>query len=280
MNRLICFLIITPVFLIFPQKISNADIFTADYATKPVLTSDPFLVSFSPKSPPARTFEQYARSLSNSPRTPLAEENMVNILLGPDLFKKTYLSDPAPAPLPRLTNLNFFDSPGISPPEDPEKAKEELKASRWICDIFGGAAFGDQQGELYTVNFSFEKHNPGRWSLAWQPFAGVGAGKDDISGVIGLDAILKHPLLSNGFFTLNFEGGGGIQYAGTKSWPRDGSHFNWRPQFGFGIRFTPDKDKHALLGARYIHISNGGINSESNSGIDSLYFYAGLNLRF
>ncbi len=156
----------------------------------------------------------------------------------------------------------------------------DSQSPKWTTDIFAGAAFADQQGELYTVGASFERRVYKEWSIAFQPFGGVGVGKSDASGVIGLDALLKHPIYKNKIFTVNFEGGGGIQYAGPKSWPRDGSHFNWRPQAGFGVRFNTDDDCQLLFGARYIHISNGGVNKQNNSGIDEIFLYGGFRLTF
>ncbi len=153
-------------------------------------------------------------------------------------------------------------------------------SSRWTTDIFAGAAFADQQGELYTVGASFERRFYEELSIAFQPFGGVGVGKSDASGVIGLDALIKHPIYKNKIFTVNFEGGAGIQYAGSKSWPRDGSHFNWRPQAGFGVRFNTGNDLQLLFGARYMHISNGGINKHSNSGVDEIFLYGGFQLTF
>ena len=156
----------------------------------------------------------------------------------------------------------------------------DRQSGRWTTDIFAGAAFADQQGELYTVGVSFERRVYKELSIAFQPFGGVGVGKSDVSGVIGLDALFKHPIYKNNLFTVNFEGGGGIQYAGAKSWPRDGSHFNWRPQAGFGVRFNTDKNSQLLFGARYIHISNGGINKQSNCGVDEIFLYGGFQLTF
>ena len=160
------------------------------------------------------------------------------------------------------------------------QASGAMESSGWTTDIFAGAAFGDPQGELYTVGVSFERPVYKEWSIAFQPFGGVGVGKNDTSGVAGLDALFKHPIYKNEVFTVNFEFGGGMQYAGSKSWPRDGSHFNWRPQGGFGIRFHTGDDSQLLFGARYIHISNGGINDDSNCGVDEIFLYGGFQLTF
>ncbi len=182
----------------------------------------------------------------------------------------------------KTTELSYT----IAGSEGPGRASGALESSgdsqssEWTTDIFAGAAFADQQGELYTVGASFERLVYKEWSIAFQPFGGVGVGKSDTSGVVGVDALLKHPIHKNKIFIVNFEFGGGIQYAGSKSWPRDGSHFNWRPQAGFGVRFNTDKDRQLLFGARYIHISNGGINKQSNCGVDEIFLYGGFQLTF
>ena len=115
MNRLICFLITTAVFLTFPQTLSTADIFPSALGTEPVSSFDPLPAILSAKSPHARLFEQNAQRLSNSPYTILAADKMIDTLLRTDLFDKARLSDPAPTRLPRLS---FFDSPGASAPDD------------------------------------------------------------------------------------------------------------------------------------------------------------------
>ncbi|MCD6394031.1 MAG: acyloxyacyl hydrolase [Planctomycetes bacterium] len=134
--------------------------------------------------------------------------------------------------------------------EGPGRASGALESSgdsqspAWTTDIFAGATFADQQGELYTIGASFERRLYKELSIAFQPF------------------------------------GGGMQYAGSKSWPRDGSHFNWRPQGGFGVRFNTGNSSQLLFGAKYVHISNGGINDDSNCGVDEIFLYGGFQLTF
>lgn len=258
MNRLICFLIIPIVFFIFTQTISTANV---------VPTVD------QPKA-----FEPKAISMGNLPSRMLASEAMVDKLLQNDMIETTKLSDPEPVPEPKYISWNSTGSKHS--PEKPDDSTSWLAPDNWMIDLFGAAAFGDQNGELYTVHMSFETYVYKELSIAFQPFAGVGDGKSSSSGVYGLDGLIKHPLFTAGALTVNFEGGGGIQQAGPKSWPRDGSHFNWRPQIGLGMKYDTGKDQQLVFGGRWVHISNGGIREECNVGVDNLMLYGGFRLRF
>lgn len=153
------------------------------------------------------------------------------------------------------------------------------RLSKWNVDLFAGTGFGDDQGEFYTTHLSFQKNGLDGFGLAWQPFAGFAIGKEDNSALLGLDLLLKWPIYTFQNMRLYFEGGGGVQYSSPKSWPNSGSHFNWRPQFGFGLRVNTNPDQQLLFGARYVHISNGGIK-DYNCNVDEIFLYGGIKLRF
>lgn len=156
---------------------------------------------------------------------------------------------------------------------------EAARRSKWNVDLFGGVGFGDDQGEFYTTNLSFQSGSLDKFGLSWQPFTGFAVGKNDTAGLLGLDLLLKWPIYSFQNAKLYFEGGGGVQYSGPKSWPNDGSHFNWRPQFGFGLRINPNPDRQFLFGARFIHISNGG-TKDYNCNVDEIFLYGGIKIKF
>jgi hypothetical protein len=144
--------------------------------------------------------------------------------------------------------------------------------------MFGGVAFGDSAGELYTAHLSFERVVWGQLSWALQPFTGAGVGTSDTAGIYGLDSIWKYPVLSTGAAKVNIEGGGGVQQSGPMSWPTDGSHFNWRAQLGLGIKVDTGQDQNLLFGSRWLHVT--GMDESENNNVDEIMLYAGFQLRF
>ena len=155
----------------------------------------------------------------------------------------------------------------------------DLTPPAWIVDLFTSAAFIDQKGDLYEVHLSFEENKPGQWRLAFQPFTVITNGTGSESLVTGLDGLFKIPIFANKKFFMDFEWGGGLQVTGPRSFPRAGSHFNWRPQGGLGFRYRHNNGQSAIFGIRYQHISNGGI-STPNPGVDNIFLYLGFSLKF
>jgi hypothetical protein len=152
--------------------------------------------------------------------------------------------------------------------------------SDWRTALFFSGAFGEDRGELYTAHLSFETDFWGASSVAFQPFGGVGVGRDDTTGVFGLDIILKYPILSGGGTTVNVEGGGGVQQAGPDSWPDDGTHFNFRTNLGVGVEIDAGGGQSWLFGGRWLHVSNAHIDDQQNPGVNEIMVYAGWGFRF
>lgn len=214
-----------------------------------------------PESPQTEVFNDPSVIVYNADDRLIAKA-MLNKLLPDNISQIAMLSDPA----------NGADASS-------EELSDELDNSRWMVDLFGGVGFGDDQGELYTTHLSFQKGSEDKFGIAWQPFTGFAVGQEDTSGLLGLDMLLKFPIFSRQNCRLYFEGGAGIQYSGPKSWPNGGSHFNWRPQFGFGMRVNPNPDQQMVFGVRYMHISNGGTKAY-NCNVDEIFLYGGIRIRF
>jgi len=164
---------------------------------------------------------------------------------------------------------------------DPNTTGLQLHAPKpsWITDVFGSAAFADSKGEMYAVHLSFEQNKPDKLRMAIQPFMGVSRTGRQEALITGIDGLLKQPIYLKGKFSLDFEGGWGFQQSGRKSFPKRGTHFNFRSFCGLSMRFGKPEKNSAVFGIRYIHSSNGGINSP-NPGVDNLMLYTGFQIRF
>ncbi|MDX1682878.1 MAG: acyloxyacyl hydrolase, partial [Phycisphaeraceae bacterium] len=81
-------------------------------------------------------------------------------------------------------------------------------------------------------------------------------------------------------YTVYLDGGAGLQHSG-ESIPADGTNFNFRPQVGIGFTWHIDENIHLMSGARWLHISNAGINGDDqNPGFDGAQVYAGVSIPF
>ncbi len=165
---------------------------------------------------------------------------------------------------------------------DPNAQKDipSVNESKWITDIFGAVAFGDRKGELYAIHVSFEENKPRQFRWVFQPFMGVGNSRDEASMVVGIDALFKVPVYTKEDMTIDFEGGAGLQEAGRRSFPSNGTHFNWRPQLGFSLRYGDIAKNSMIFGVRYLHISHGGACKGGNPGVEEILLYTGFQIRF
>ncbi|MBE0536638.1 MAG: hypothetical protein IH624_13310 [Phycisphaerae bacterium] len=155
-----------------------------------------------------------------------------------------------------------------------------LFGREWTADLLGTAAFGDSQGELYTAALSLETLIWDKWSLVLQPFGGIGQGDGDTTGVFGFDHLLKYPLFTSGAMKFNFEGGGGVQQAGPRSWPDEAPHFTARGILGAGIEWNTAQYQRLLFGARWLHVSDTFLSDDEKVHVDSLMLYGGFQMRF
>jgi hypothetical protein len=195
-------------------------------------------------------------------------------------------AEPSPEPNAQTEDPNYTPEPQAVPapaplyPGEPAPSTIYAFGRSWTVDILGSAAFGDSQGELYGVHASFETPFWGDWTLALQPFAGVGVGKEDEAVVLAFDQVLKYPVWTNGPMKVNFEGGGGLQQAGPDSWPDDSTHFNFRTILGGGLEYETAQYQKLLFGARWLHVGNLDIDKDKNPELNELMLYGGWRLRF
>ena len=105
-------------------------------------------------------------------------------------------------------------------------------------------------------------------------------GENDKTAVYGFDQILKYPVWTNGSMTWNFEGGGGLQFAGPDSWPDEATHYNFRAILGGGLEYETAQNQRLLFGARWLHVGNLDLDKDKNPEVNELMLYGGWRLRF
>lgn len=79
-------------------------------------------------------------------------------------------------------------------------------------------------------------------------------------------------------WSLFLDGGAGLLLTNDDV-PAAGSSFNFTPQVGGGLTFDIGNDWRAMIGARYLHISNAGF-ADVNPGRNNLLLWAGISMPF
>ena len=85
--------------------------------------------------------------------------------------------------------------------------------------------------------------------------------------------LLKWNMRTSGRFIPYIEGGGGLLFTSSEV-PDGTSRFNFTPQVGVGLQLFSREKRALRTGIRYMHISNGGLESP-NPGINTLQFLIG-----
>jgi len=102
-------------------------------------------------------------------------------------------------------------------------------------------------------------------------------GDDVVAGAAGV--VLRHHLLHDDRTSLFID----VAFAGaeaTERVPPGGTRFNLVTQVGIGVTRALGGGPHLLLGARFIHVSNGNIEGDDrNPSINGVSAYAGLLFR-
>jgi hypothetical protein len=146
---------------------------------------------------------------------------------------------------------------------------------------FGSFTFADEHGTVTALHGNLEWFAFDRFALAAQPFIGYvdGSGDRDNAGLVGFDLLMKWYALSGRNWAIFGEGGAGVQYSFTASFPAEGSHINFRPQVGFGGVMHLADNLDLFAGVRYIHMSNAHVNSP-NRAFDGVLASFGAMFQF
>ncbi|MFO0872828.1 MAG: acyloxyacyl hydrolase [Phycisphaerales bacterium] len=140
----------------------------------------------------------------------------------------------------------------------------------------------------YGTSFDDTQYIEGTIGLSWffvdnvsldLELMGLGIDQDrGDTGAINGSLLFRWHFLVHESWTMYFEGGCGLLYAGNNV-PPDGTQFNFTPQVGFGFTYDLGNDVRLMTGTRWFHMSNARL-SASNPGVDTMLFYAGVSLGF
>ena len=96
----------------------------------------------------------------------------------------------------------------------------------------------------------------------------------------GVNVLLRWHFVANPKYTLFFDAGAGVSYAGMDV-PETGTHFNYTPRIGGGATLKLRDDFHLIGGVRFFHLSNGNLNGrDENPSQDGAQCYAGVLFTF
>ncbi len=167
-----------------------------------------------------------------------------------------------------------------------EPSVSPFGAGTWSFQTYGSATFGDDAGELYLAHVGVGYHFIDALSLNFEAVGGamviedLGTTNGEDAAAIGLDLLLRWHFCRRDGWSLYMDGGAGL-IQGTASFPANGTHFNFTPQFGLGITASLTDTLSLMGGARWHHISNAGKNGQDeNPGYDGAMLYGGVMFAF
>ncbi len=150
-------------------------------------------------------------------------------------------------------------------------------AAPWPLEIFTAAGYGDE-GDVYAVHIGTElPFLPERdITLAPQLVLGSVRNTDGAHSLLtAFDLMGRWQFWERPDRRLYLEAGAGAQYTGSESFPRRGTHFNFRLRAGIGGEMALDHRLRLHAGVGWLHVSNAGLLSPNN-GHDGPMFFLGL----
>ena len=158
-------------------------------------------------------------------------------------------------------------------------ASKSLQQGNWFFEVWTGAGkgftgstsdtslwlAGGRVGKLLTDQLELD--------MEFVP-AFIVFQQETVYGASFTPILLKLNLKRNGRFVPYLEGGAGILITASQV-PEESSRFNFTPQAGVGVQVFSNERRAVRIGARYLHISNGGI-AHRNPGINSLQMLLGF----
>ena len=157
----------------------------------------------------------------------------------------------------------------------------------WHWQAYGSASFGDNAGELYDAHAGVGYFFRDSWSVNLTALGGYGRIEEEGSSsedavLYGADLLIRWHFLQRPFgvpkASLYADGGAGMMQSSV-SFPDDGSNFNFRPQVGGGMTYRLSRQVRVMGGARWLHVSNGGIDKD-NPGVNQAFVYFGVSVPF
>jgi hypothetical protein len=183
---------------------------------------------------------------------------------------------------PLLAQTTNLDLPGPGSLTEPEAAEVDDHFSTLVPEMFFAFAYGDE-GETYALHVGTEVrpfYDEQDFVVAPQlVFAAANNTDDAWSALTGFDLQLRFYQEPIGNFDWFFEAGAGVQYVGPESYPRSGTHANFRLRAGVGTRYALDDGPDLIAGIGWLHMSNANA-LQPNVGHDGPMIYLGLNWDF
>lgn len=153
----------------------------------------------------------------------------------------------------------------------------------WNVIVYGSAAIGNE-GDVYTGHAGVGYAVLDDLIISLELLGGTINTKptrynDDIL-IGGLDLILRYRLWHGDRWAVFVEGGAGV--AGMEEdFPRGGTDYVFRPQFGGGAMVRVCPRAWLIAGLRWLHMSNANTSgSDQNPGYDSIQAFAGFTATF
>lgn len=156
----------------------------------------------------------------------------------------------------------------------------------WNLTLYGGASIGDNAGEMFEAHVGIGHNLVEDLSINIELIGGYATMNDQgldsggEGGLTGFDLLFRWHLLKGEDWTFYLDGGAGLMYS-DYAVPAKGTHFNFRPQFGFGASFSLGKSMRLIMGARWQHVSNlDKSGDDENPGYDAAFVYWGVLIPF
>lgn len=181
-----------------------------------------------------------------------------------------------PAPAGSLLILPFDELPSNDP----------LAEGHWSFQVYGSGTVGKNSNAIYGGHIGVGYHFLDGVSINAE-FVGEAFHMQDTPAATGGDTaggafeiLFRWHLLRGDGWSVFTDIGAGIMEA-SDSFPSEGTHFNFRPQAGFGATLKLTDDLYLIGGLKWFHISNARIEGvEHNPSYDSLMYYAGVMIPF
>lgn len=164
-----------------------------------------------------------------------------------------------------------------------QPGRGRFSQGRWFAQTMGSAAFGDENGEVYSGHVGIGYFLFDDFSISLDALGGyikIEEGHFSSETFYGLDLLMRHHVWKNKNWSFYIDGGAGLQKS-SDPFPVGGTHSNFRPQAGVGLSLGLTPKTLLMAGVRWLHISNASRKGvDRNPGYDSALVYAGVMIPF
>jgi len=175
-------------------------------------------------------------------------------------------------------------APPALPSAGPDRTP--FRAGSWALQSYFAGTVSGYQGNVYAMKVGAGYHFFDGFSLNAEAagyYLDIDANNGDPDGEAGgggLDLIVRYHFIREKDWSFYGDLGAGF-IESSKSFPADGTNFNFTPQAGLGVTWRFMDQWRLMAGARWFHISNARMQGiERNPAFDALQLYAGVMLPF